>query len=573
MRRLALLLLCLPLLTAQTTKYRQWINGQELGGLEEQVVVQDGVQTFTSKEWLELNRLGLSVREEVDTLIARRADGAMRMTWRIKVAQDPLEGEATFDPKRPAVLHVQPKGGAAKELPVPEGALLWAPEFEARLKAAAAKGEGFTLTRFSVPSQEWGTVEVRFQGADPLPGHAKAVRFAGWERMGKTSVPVEFWVEAERGLLKERSRLGALEVLVQTADLPSPGGVRAGDDLFANALKTLPAQAFLPWLPGLDLRQTGGEPIQVVEDAQCRAVAPGHWRLRRADAPSAEEAAERPVKGTPSPEDAPFLAPSPLLQFNDPAFDGLLLRLAPKADATRWALAQAVTRFVFEWITDKDYSVGFASALEVARRPKGDCTEHGVLAVALLRKLGVPARGAVGWVALDRTLGPHFWVEVKLGKRWIPVDPTFDEAPASAFRLKLSETDLADLGGVGWETAQVLGDSTLVPTWPAPVIEGDRLRTPDGLVLRWPKGQWRWVEGALALRTAFGRLDVRAIPRPIPAQVKEARLMQGPGGLRGWWSPSRILYLELPEGRWLQVQELNEGAAFDVLQTLQITSR
>lgn len=106
-----------------------------------------------------------------------------------------------------------------------------------------------------------------------------------------------------------------------------------------------------------------------------------------------------------------------------------MARLRPRPGATRWELAQAVTRFVFAWIDDKDFSVGFATALEVARRPKGDCTEHAVLAAALLRRLGVPARGVTGWVAAGRTFGLHLGVEVKLRDRWIPVDPTFDEAP------------------------------------------------------------------------------------------------------------------------------------------------
>ena len=48
--------------------------------------------------------------------------------------------------------------------------------------------------------------------------------------------------------------------------------------------------------------------------------------------------------------------------------EGLLARLKPSSAATRWQLAKAVNRFVFDWITEKDYSVGFASALEVARR-------------------------------------------------------------------------------------------------------------------------------------------------------------------------------------------------------------
>ena len=51
-------------------------------------------------------------------------------------------------------------------------------------------------------------------------------------------------------------------------------------------------------------------------------------------------------------------------------------------------------------------------------------------------------------------LGLHFWVEVRAeGSAGYPIDPTFDQVPASALRIKLGDTDLADLGSVGWEGA------------------------------------------------------------------------------------------------------------------------
>ena len=74
--------------------------------------------------------------------------------------------------------------------------------------------------------------------------------------------------------------------------------------------------------------------------------------------------------------------------------------------------------------------------------------------------MGLKGTGSI--VAGD-TLALHFWVEVKLKSRWLPIDPTFDQAPASAFRVKLGTTDLANLASVGWDSAaQVFG-----PTLPS----------------------------------------------------------------------------------------------------------
>ena len=48
--------------------------------------------------------------------------------------------------------------------------------------------------------------------------------------------------------------------------------------------------------------------------------------------------------------------------------------------------------FVRGFISRKTLGVGYASALEVARDPQGDCTEHAVLLAALGRALGIATR-------------------------------------------------------------------------------------------------------------------------------------------------------------------------------------
>jgi hypothetical protein len=231
-----------------------------------------------------------------------------------------------------------------------------------------------------------------------------------------------------------------------------------------------------------------------------------------------------------------------------------------------------VTAFVFDWITEKDFTVGFASALEVCHHPRGDCTEHGVLAVALLRRLGVPARGVTGWVGLGDLLGLHFWVEVRLKDRWVPIDPTFDQAPASALRIKLGDTDLSDLGSVGWEgAAQAFSGVRWAPE-PAGLlkVQGDQIHGP-GIHLRLPGGRWDLQHGVLHLRHATeGPWQVQAVPRPSEAQLKGATRLAGARTLRpGWWHPrTRTLWADLGEGRWLQLDSVSESDAYGLLDQL-----
>lgn len=326
------------------------------------------------------------------------------------------------------------------------------------------------------------------------------------------------------------------------------------------------------------MRWNGKGPQELPEDEQQKKLGENLYRVRRAAQPTAEEAREVPVKGTPSQQDAPFLAASPLVPFQHPVFDGLMKRLNAPGTATRWELAKLVTDFVYEWITDKDLSVGFASALEVARNPTGDCTEHGVLAVALLRRLGVPARGVVGWVGLENLVGLHFWVEVKLKDRWVPVDPTFDQVPASALRLKMGTTDLADLGSLGWDTAALsFVDGTWAPErpWAESVrVDADCVVAPEGTLLRVPGARWTLKQGLLRLWDPEAH-ELEASIRPDQARLKGAKLLMGSrSGRKGWWSePSRDLWMDLGEGRWLQVSDCSDRQAFQILDELEIRPR
>lgn len=89
-----------------------------------------------------------------------------------------------------------------------------------------------------------------------------------------------------------------------------------------------------------------------------------------------------------------------------------------------------VMRFVYNYITNKSEGIPIVSARTVLQTRTGDCTEHAVLTVALLRALGIPARAVVGMI-LCREFGHyhnvfvfHMWAEAFTGGRWVLVDST-----------------------------------------------------------------------------------------------------------------------------------------------------
>lgn len=126
------------------------------------------------------------------------------------------------------------------------------------------------------------------------------------------------------------------------------------------------------------------------------------------------------------------LRPTDYLQSDNQAIINLAKNAVSGAEDAA-AAARRIEAFVDGFITKKDLSVGYASAAEVAKSRQGDCTEHAVLAAAMCRAAGIPARIVCGVVYADSFLskqsifGGHMWTEVWLGDGWYGLDATRSE--------------------------------------------------------------------------------------------------------------------------------------------------
>lgn len=65
------------------------------------------------------------------------------------------------------------------------------------------------------------------------------------------------------------------------------------------------------------------------------------------------------------------------------------------------------------------------SALKTLDLKSGICVDYSYLAIALLRAAGMEARYIVGTTGSDSDSTNHAWVEVKVDKRWLTMDPTW----------------------------------------------------------------------------------------------------------------------------------------------------
>jgi hypothetical protein len=137
------------------------------------------------------------------------------------------------------------------------------------------------------------------------------------------------------------------------------------------------------------------------------------------------------------------------VQSDDPKIITLAKEAVGGAKDAATAAAN-IEKFVRAYITKKNLNVGYASASEVAVSKEGDCTEHAVLAAALCRAAGIPARLAVGLGYVRQAgdaknpngiFGPHAWVETFIAGKWVGLDAALNGFDAGHIALATGDGD------------------------------------------------------------------------------------------------------------------------------------
>ncbi len=154
------------------------------------------------------------------------------------------------------------------------------------------------------------------------------------------------------------------------------------------------------------------------------------------DAPP-KESVPYPIK---SAELAPFLSSTLYVQADDPEIRAKAAEIVDGAEGA-WEAAKRVSEWTHKYVKEKRFDRGYATAKETLDSQTGDCTEHTMLAVALTRAAGIPARIASGVVWMKDGFYYHFWHEAYVGE-WIALDATLGQTPADARRIQLSQGEL-----------------------------------------------------------------------------------------------------------------------------------
>ncbi|MCX7918381.1 MAG: transglutaminase-like domain-containing protein [bacterium] len=134
-----------------------------------------------------------------------------------------------------------------------------------------------------------------------------------------------------------------------------------------------------------------------------------------------------------------FLSNTPYIQSDDSAIVAIAKQIAG-SERNSVKVAIALCHWVNNYVENKGFDTGFASAKDTLVTKRGDCTEHSVLLAALTRAVGIPTKIVTGITYAEDGFYYHMWVEVYVGK-WIALDPTMDEIRVNATHIKLAETE------------------------------------------------------------------------------------------------------------------------------------
>ncbi len=158
--------------------------------------------------------------------------------------------------------------------------------------------------------------------------------------------------------------------------------------------------------------------------------------------------------------------PSSMLAADDAVIKDLAKRSIVGIADDPEARALAMREFVYQFVSEKNLGVGYASASEVARTGEGDCTEHAVLLAAMLRAGGIPSRVMSGLVYTQAfagardVFGYHAWTQAHVNGRWIDLDPTLPNTAFDAAHIALGASAMSDgeLVNALVDVAPVLGN-------------------------------------------------------------------------------------------------------------------
>jgi hypothetical protein len=451
---LSMLFVLLPVLAQAAPAGDIWmsvlLDGRKIGHMHTTRTIRNGSVITTQKMEVELDRAGVKVGLSTGETDAETMDGEpLAFTSRTAISgiASTVQGTRRSDGRFDVVSEV----GGAKSTRVidwPQGALLAEGQRLAELRAGLNPGTRFSQLAFQVDSLDAVAVDSTVgprEHIDLPDGSAMLSRVDQVIHLPGAPTSSQSWVDAQGDVRKTTLALMGFDLTMLACSRACAAAPNQGADILVHAL----AQAPAPISPrelrdGLILTvsaRSGSEPLRFAQTGEQRVRTTANGVELRI-APIGIAPANN-SEAPPAPADS---QPNDWLQSDAPEIRKLAREGAGDAK-TPAAQMLALQEFVRHFIRNKDLNVGYASALEVAKRPEGDCTEHAVLLAALGRALGIPTRVVDGlayterYAGMDHVFVPHAWAQAWVDGRWQSFDAALPGFDAGHIALSAGDGD------------------------------------------------------------------------------------------------------------------------------------
>lgn len=450
MRPIVAALLLSPALAAAAPPADQWftvlLDGRKIGSFESRREVRGGEVHTTQTLEIALDRAGAHVgigssETSVETLDGRPL--SFSSASRLSGIESRTDG--TVRDGRAQVTTTTGGASQQRSLAWPAGAVLVEGQRLAGMRAGLVPGTRYDVLAFQPSNLDATTVTSAVAGAEPvdLPGGARSLHRID-QALAFPGAPMKtrVWVDAEQTAYKVSMPIMGVDLVMLACDRACATAPNQGSDVFERTLMPSP-RALTQGELAAPMRYTlalkgGPSTLALPQTDEQRVEARGGERVVTIVPHASKRSAERP-----RPED---FKPNDWLQSDAPDVADLARKAAGDA-ATPAERMRRIERFVRGYIRDKSLDVGYASALEVVRKPEGDCTEHAVLVAALGRALGIATRVvdglayAPGFAGKDQVFVPHAWAQAFVDGRWQSFDAALPGFDAGHIALAIGDGD------------------------------------------------------------------------------------------------------------------------------------
>ena len=433
--------------------YEVYLGGGKVGYVSD-IMQKDGDVIKSRNEFvMQIKRAGQSIEITVEQETKEKISGELiEFSTETKMAGIPMLKKGRVEGEELVVYEKQFISGKETRYPFdPEGGMSWGLRKQVLENGFEEAGKTYELKVYSPDMGMKKPVKAKIIcfGEKPIQiGEKKIKAFEVDMELNSPfgSMITKSWFDENCVALKTVMNMGGMKISI--IEVPKKKAKKMEDEAHELLLSSVvPLDAAVPnsdkntfimkaikgkW--SAKLFEGNGQKIEKINDNPIRVIVDQSLKKKKVEG-------ETDLK--------PFLSSSVYLDTDDLLIQKLAKKGKGKAKTSQ-EIANKLTKFVFRYMTNKNYEVGFATASEVARNKAGDCTEHSILLAALGRALAIPSRVVTGLVYADEfedqkdVLVYHMWTQFYIDDQWVNLDSALGLVKCPADRITFSVDSLEE---------------------------------------------------------------------------------------------------------------------------------